>query len=815
VMLTIVEADRDLCKRVVNGKLLSYQKAYIYTPELEPVEDLKDLSAVLTALESEPRKAVLRSSPKEMAPGRRLGKRFNQTPQPWLCLDFDAPAPQECPDYVQEPEKALDWMIDHKWPFLDGVGIHWQLGNSAGVVPAATKMSWHLWVWLDEPVAKCSRWLQEHGFDRSMTNPVQIHYTASPIGVELPQRSGYRPGAPLSGVTEDPPPTRSGVKFAKGFVCDDETEMSMAAELASLEDSGAGRHDTIRKWIVRAVTVAYPRTHEDATRWLVEQGREYEVAESEVARLAAWAQTGLESGELEPDITLRPDLGFDDEEEVPLAQEDAKKQEVALKCDSVVESLRQYNGDKFDWLRDNIERVAGLDSITLGQLKNTWGTGVQSLNRAVKEYKTGGGEDEALDWEEVASGLVEQRPTPLIYVDDEWYSWNRRYYELVEDIKIKKEVSAVIPKPTTSRVANAYQQLQFMCHRDNHGEPVGTPFKNGRLMPDGSLVPHTPENSGRYCLAFDYDPTATCLMWERCLREWFNDDERPFILRQWLNYLITGREDAQKIMLFMGTQRGGKGTILGVMQDLIGHDNYSTPSMANFASEFGLESSLGKRAMFISDAHLPARDRSTILDRLKGISGKDRIDVNRKNRTQLKGVRLGQIIIACNEMGDIQDESNALIDRYSIIQFTKSFLGKEDPNLGAKIRKELSGIFNWALQCPPYVRFHEDGRGAGAKEDMTLSSNPVRAWAKGACYEDPTGEVRTGALFNSFNSWCDENAVAKRMAKNAFIRKLRSVFPETEVGVQWEGPARHKTLKGLSEGVKGESQPDEAGEACF
>jgi len=798
-MLTIVEADRDLCKRVQNGKLLSYQKAYLYKPELEEINNLEDLSGVLTSLEGEPRKAVLRATPKDMSKGRRTGDRFDHKPQPWLCLDSDLPAPEGCPDYVEDPDRALDWMIENHWQFLKGVGVHWQLGNSAGVVPASAKMSWHLWVWLDEPVTKCSKWLSEHGFDRSMTNTVQIHYTASPIGVNIKQRSGFRVGAPLKGVKEDPPPTRSGVKFAEGYVCSEEDELNMAAELASLEVGPSGRNPAIMQWIIRAVTVAYPNTHEDATRWLVEKGRDYEVAESEVSRLIAWAQTGLESGALEPDIALRPDLGFDDVEAPALEPEKAKEQELALGCEDLAESLKNA-GDRYEWLRVNAERVAKADAFTQAKVRDSWGTGLRMYDKMLKSA-CGVDEEEAIDWGELAETFAKERAQPLVYVDEEWYTWNGTHYENIDEIWVKKELSDSIPSPTTGRVANAYQQLQFTLAKTNEGEPAGTPFQNGRLMPDGSFVPHTPENGGRYCLAFDYKPDATCPVWERCLREWFNDEERPLILRQWFNYLLAGRTDQHKIMLFMGTQRGGKGTIIRTMQDLIGHDNYSTPSLANFASEFGLESSLNKKAMFMSDAHLPARDRTTILDRLKGISGRDRQDVNRKNRAQLKGVTLGQIVIGCNEMGDIQDESNALIDRYSVVKFTRTFLGKEDPELGMKIRKELSGIFNWALNCPPYTRFHEDLRGHGEKEEMTLSANPVRAWAKTGCFEKPGAQVKTDDLFLSFKSWCSENELKRTPTKNVFIRKLKAVFPESEVELVREGQMRFKVLKGVTVSV--------------
>ncbi len=137
--VTIVEGDKDLCKKVVNGSMEGYGRAYLYTPELKEVNNLEELSEVLTALESEPRKAVLRDEPKELKLGRRLKARYNQVKTQWLCLDWDRPAPEGCPDYVVDPVGAIEFMVEREWAFLKGVGVHWQLGNSAGFVSS------HFW----------------------------------------------------------------------------------------------------------------------------------------------------------------------------------------------------------------------------------------------------------------------------------------------------------------------------------------------------------------------------------------------------------------------------------------------------------------------------------------------------------------------------------------------------------------------------------------------------------------------------------------------------------------------------------------------
>ena len=781
-MITIIKADKDLCKRTDgNGGLLAYQNAFLYESETQNVKNIEEFSALLKELEGRPRYGILRDEPIASGRGRRTKERFQRVPRSWLLLDHDAPAPEGCPDYVENPEEALRWMIEHKWSFLKGVGIHWQLGNSAGVVPASEKMSWHLWVMLDHPVANASKWLDEHGFDTSMTNPVQIHYTASPIGVDLNKRSGLIHGGLLSGVTENPPPTKSGVKFQAGYKCTESDIAAMDMEYEAL-NGDKGRHPAIRFWILRAVSVGYPDVHSRAVDKLVSWGKSETVAEADVARLIAWCETGLADGSLEVDPTLRPDLVFDDEEDIALTPSEAKEQTSELKCSNVIEEFTKVDKDeRLTWLKDNVRRVSKLGQVDRELLKNAWGLKSAIVDKAVREYQRETDDGEEEDWAEIARSFIEKRGGALAYIEEEWYSFNGRFYEKIKEVAVKKEVSDYIKKPTQSRVGNAFQQVQFVCLASRVGEPEGIPFMNGRLMPDGKLVEHTPQNSGVYCLAFDYDPTAKCPEFMKVMGEqWFREegDERPLILRQWYNYLLTGREDLHKVMLMVGPPRAGKGTNMKIMQAMLGDINFTSPRTKDFLSDFGLQQAVGKRAIFMPDVHLPNGQKSEIAERVKTIAGKDSINIQRKYLTPLENIQLGQIVMGCNYLTDVEDESNALVDRLSVLHFTEEYTGKEDTGLKDRLLSELSGVFNWAMACPKFKHFHEDSRGHDMKKDMSLAANPVRAWAKEYLAEGDF--IFSDDLYQSYTTWCEEQEVSTKTAKNAFIRKVKMVFPKAE-----------------------------------
>lgn len=578
-----------------------------------------------------------------------------------------------------------------------------------------------------------------------------------------------------------------------GVSCPEHVEAELVMRAEAIDVEVGERYAKVRNWSAQALGAGMDseRVHEVATETLVRLGYEKETARKQASN----AQTGtiekIKEGKLHVDERLRPDMVFEDDgAEETLETEASQEQAKALGVENLTDSLAKA-GDRYEWFKRNEGRVSALPAIELVRLRDQWPGGVREFDKITKP------KEDAIDWEAFATDFLEGRSSPLIYADSVWYNWSGTHYQEVEVDWVQKEVSGRIERPTTGKVNNAYQQVKFAAFREVEDEPKGIPFLNGRLV-DGKLVEHTPENGGRYVLGFEYDPEAKCPTWERCLSEWFPDveDERKVLLRQWFNYILTGREDIEKIMMMIGVQRGGKGTTIKVMQYLLGDDNYSTPTMSSFASEFGLQGSIGKKVMFLSDAHLPTRDRSTIMDRLKSISGKDRLDVNRKNLPVAKGVRLGQLIIACNEMDDIKDESNALIDRYNVIKFTKSFLNKEDLGLKDRVLSELPGIFNWAMSCPKFGRFLEDTRGSEEKESMSLSANPVRSWALENLQEGEGG-TDTDFLYGEFRQFCEENGITHVPHKNTFMKRVRGVFPDSKVKVKRSGKAVFKSLEGV------------------
>ena len=74
-----------------------------------------------------------------------------------------------------------------------------------------------------------------------------------------------------------------------------------------------------------------------------------------------------------------------------------------------------------------------------------------------------------------------------------------------------------------------------------------------------------------FAVPYRFDADADYPRWRQFLTEVFGDDiESVELLQDWFYYVLTGRTDLHKMLLWVGPKRGGKGTVARVLKALIG-----------------------------------------------------------------------------------------------------------------------------------------------------------------------------------------------------------------------------------------------------
>lgn len=286
---------------------------------------------------------------------------------------------------------------------------------------------------------------------------------------------------------------------------------------------------------------------------------------------------------------------------------------------------------------------------------------------------------------------------------------------------------------------------------------------NGLLrVEDGTLLEHTPDYFNTFALPFAYDPQAAAPeRWMQFVAEVFPDDaESHTALQEWFGYVLSGRTDMQKMAMFVGRPRSGKGTIDKVLQALVGAENHVGLAGADLRNDFGLQVMLDKTVAVFSDDRVSVESRRFV-EALLRITGEDTVTVHRKYRDPWVGRLPARLMFMSNEPPSLPDSSGAIVSRILPFVMPVSFDGKEDLALATTLMGELPGILNWSLEG--LTRLYDRGRfqipetGAALTGLLQEGASPVTQFVEAECDIGTGLWVSKDDLFAKWKNWCLEN----------------------------------------------------------
>ena len=406
----------------------------------------------------------------------------------------------------------------------------------------------------------------------------------------------------------------------------------------------------------------------------------------------------------------------------------------------------------------------------------------------------------------------------LVHYADEFYIYVGTHYEVIEEATIRSKVYAFLDKckkpakqgalvpfnPSPATVSAALDAIKSIVHLPNHpntkppiwlegyaqSKPPSSKLisvMNGIFhLEDSILLPHSLGFFTQNSLPFDYNPNASCPVWMGFLQSvWPEDEESISTLQEMFGYILSGDTRQQKFFNIIGPRRSGKGTINKVLVALLGQHNTVAPELGELCDTFGLQPWLGKLLASFTDARAPERNRSAVVSQLLRIVGGDTITVNRKNKDAWNGYLPTRLVMYSNEVLQLTENSNALTGRMIVLKMTKSFFDTEDTELAHKLEKELSGIFNWAMEG--LTRRLERGghflQPKSGKEYLDLMEelgNPMKPFADDALEFDPLATTLKEEVFACWKHW----ALKKSMSpgtEQAFKRRFLAATQEKYV----------------------------------
>ncbi len=275
----------------------------------------------------------------------------------------------------------------------------------------------------------------------------------------------------------------------------------------------------------------------------------------------------------------------------------------------------------------------------------------------------------------------------------------------------------------------------------------GINLKNGSFIWEGdgqySFNPPTPNIFYTHQLPFAYDERKKCTLWLKILTDYFGDSrsKQAYVLQEFFGYCLTYDRRFEKLLVLFGIPGGGKNTIMRILTSLIPTE---VSSMGLLCSPKDNEFMINKKLIIVNETI--GKFREGTVNTLKKLASTDAVQVRPLYSSAFSLDEVPKIALTFNTAPESMQIDEALRQRMLTLKLTRGFRDteKEDVFLNDKLKKELPGIFNWALEG--YIRLYQRGRFTkylrdtkelyddANEEDLDLLSFLQTAKEKEACW---------------------------------------------------------------------------------
>lgn len=307
-------------------------------------------------------------------------------------------------------------------------------------------------------------------------------------------------------------------------------------------------------------------------------------------------------------------------------------------------------------------------------------------------------------------------------------------------------------------------------------------FQNGVYdVEKGILNPHSMDYGFRSILPCEYNPDARAPLWHKFLKEVTMDRQELIdIIQEFFGYsLANGPCKYQKMLMLLGSGANGKSKLVEVLRLLCG-DSHSALSIKDMKSEQNRYMLEGKLVNIAEEnSHDSFKDTETVKNFVRG----GYVSVKKVYETPYFYENKTKLIMLCNSLPRTVDLTHGFFRSLIILPFDQVFSdakGNNDPNIIDKLKPELPGIFNWAIEG--YRRLEKQGMFTTSKDSTALLNSyrldldTVFEWIDSesdvAFTEDPGAFVDKEAMYDKYSTYCD-NGNYRADNNKVFFKKVR------------------------------------------
>lgn len=308
-----------------------------------------------------------------------------------------------------------------------------------------------------------------------------------------------------------------------------------------------------------------------------------------------------------------------------------------------------------------------------------------------------------------------------------------------------------------------------------------------------------------------YNPDATAPTWLRFLDDVTGGDkDLQIYLQCMVGYMLTGSTREQCIFFLYGDGSNGKSTFLEILAELLGTYamNAQSDTITARRSSDGPRTDIArlKGARLVTISECPA---DVWLDEaiVKQLTGGDVVTARYLYGREFEFRPEFKLIMATNHKPRIRGTDAGIWRRIRLVPFTQRIPEeKQDLQLPDKLRAELPGILNWALEgLRQWMQASSGGKRRGLPHCAAVDSataeyrgeqDRLKQFLDDCTEAAPSYTIQAGVLYQVYRKWCEENGerypltgtkFGREMVKSLQRTKTRANFAYQDVRLTDEG----------------------------
>lgn len=299
-----------------------------------------------------------------------------------------------------------------------------------------------------------------------------------------------------------------------------------------------------------------------------------------------------------------------------------------------------------------------------------------------------------------------------------------------------------------------------------------------------SLLPPDPRVLVRMSTGVNFNPGAfDGTRWGSMMGELFPRSlETVAFLQRYVGSCQFGKQTDQVLLILLGHGCNGKSTLTRTIQDIMGDYAVSGNPCLLIANPRGDDSGaadpalmrlVGKRLACISETAAGARLSE---EKVKRLLDGTKVSARQLYQGEVEFTHTMMPILSTNHMPTISSTDTGIRRRIAVVNFTESFLGKEDASLDVTLANEHEAIFNWILEG--YRMYQEKGLNIPACVTATTnrlmeSMDVLGLFLEEVCItSDPDARCTRGDAFKAYQSWAREQGFTRQWTSPIFNQKM-------------------------------------------